>query len=125
MTFLGAAVLWREGSLFRVAFLVYALPPRGRRALNLAIHGLMLLFAVVLAYESWDFAAGTIEMTAFLAWPKKAWYMALPLSGGLMIVYSAAAMARNLLVGRDVLDPTADTPSQGTCSASDDARGHP
>lgn len=94
ITFLGAMLLWREGALFRVEVVHVMLGPRRARVLDGIVCALMLVFAVVFTYEGWVYGAGTIEYTAFLMWPKNAWYMAMPISGALMVVYTVAAMWR-------------------------------
>ncbi|MGH6943674.1 MAG: TRAP transporter small permease [Geminicoccaceae bacterium] len=93
MTFAGAVVLWREGTLFRVDFLLQKLPPRGAQALEILARLLMLAFALVFAYEGWVFTAGSIETTPFLRVSKQPWYAAMPVCGALMVVYGAAGVA--------------------------------
>ena len=94
MTFMGAVLLWRDGSLFRVEFLQSMLGREARRILQAGTLLLMLLFAVVFTWEGWVFGLGTIEMTAFLNWPKNAWYISMPVAGTLMILYTLAALWR-------------------------------
>jgi len=96
MTFLGAVVLWREGSLFRVETLLANASPSVLKAMQTVILGLSLLFAVLFTYWGWVFASGSIEMTAFLEFSKKGWYMAMPVSGILMVAYSVAGLWRLL-----------------------------
>jgi TRAP-type C4-dicarboxylate transport system permease small subunit len=95
MIFVGAAILWREGSLFRVEF-VDGLPAPVSRAFKFVTQGLMLCFALVFTWQGWVFGAGNIETTAFLGWSKTAWYMSLPFSGVLMIAYTLTAIWRLL-----------------------------
>ncbi len=95
MTFAGAAILWREGALFRVEF-VDGLSPRVSRAFKFVTQALMLCFAVAFTWQGWLFGAENIETTAYLGWSKTAWYMSLPFSGALMIVYTLAAFWRLL-----------------------------
>jgi TRAP-type C4-dicarboxylate transport system permease small subunit len=96
MTFVGAAVLWREGSLFRVDVLLHAVPDAVARGFDFATQGLMLCFALVFTWQGWVFASENIENTAFLMVSKTSWYMAMPVSGTLMIIYTLAAIWRLL-----------------------------
>jgi TRAP-type C4-dicarboxylate transport system permease small subunit len=96
MTFTGAVALWREGTLFRVDVLLLTVGPRVRKALEIAILAFSLLFALLFTWWGWKFAAGTIEMTAFLMLPKNGWYMAMPVTGALMTVYTVAALWRSI-----------------------------
>jgi TRAP-type C4-dicarboxylate transport system permease small subunit len=56
MTFLGAALLWGEGSLYRVDVLTSRLGPRAGRLLGMAVLAVALAFAVVLTVEGWRVA---------------------------------------------------------------------
>ena len=96
MTFLGAAVLWGEGCLYRVDVLVNRLPPPAARALALLAHLAALLFAGVLTVEGWRVAVLSAETTPFLRFPKSLAYASMPVSGLLMIAYTLVAMGRSL-----------------------------
>lgn len=92
--FLGAVVLWREGAHFRVEILARVLPPRPARIAEFLVHALMLVFALVFTYQSFKFAAGTAEMTAFFAVSKTAWYTSMPVAGALMTLCSIGDLGR-------------------------------
>ena len=96
MTFVGAAILWREGSLFRVDVFLHAVPDTVARGLDFATQGLMLCFALVFTWQGWVFASENVETTAYLAGSKTIWYTAMPVSGVLMITYTLAAIWRLL-----------------------------
>jgi TRAP-type C4-dicarboxylate transport system permease small subunit len=96
MTFLGAAVLWGEGALYRVDVLVGRLARRPAWVLGVLVHLLMLLFAVVLTVEGWRVAVLSAETTPFLRFPKSLAYASMPAAGLVMTGYSLAAIRRAL-----------------------------
>ncbi len=97
MTFVGAAVLWGEGCLYRVDFLTSRLPVHLGRAVELLVHLVMLLFAVVLTVEGWQVAVLSAETTPFLRYPKSLAYGSMPVAALVMIGYSLAAIRRAVL----------------------------
>jgi TRAP-type C4-dicarboxylate transport system permease small subunit len=102
MTMLGAVALWREGGLYRVVVIEERLPPAPRRALTLLHHLLMLVFALVLVVKGLEFVRDAGETTPFLGIDKSYWYLALPVPGALMALYSIAHLVRTIR-GRDTL----------------------
>ena len=102
LTMLGALALWREGGLYRVVAIESMAPPGGRRALTLMHHALMVAFALVLVWKGGEFVRDSGETLPFLGVDKALWYLALPVCGGLMAVYSVAAIVRTWR-GRDTL----------------------
>jgi TRAP-type C4-dicarboxylate transport system permease small subunit len=92
--FLGAVVLWREGAHFRVEFLQRSLAPRAAWVVEGVAYALALAFALVFSYQSYLFAAGTAEMTAFFAMSKTVWYASMPVAGALMVVAALADLWR-------------------------------
>lgn len=92
--FLGAVVLWREGAHFRVEFLQRTLARRPAWIVEGVAYALALAFAVVFSYQSYRFAAGTAEMTAFFAVSKAAWYASMPVAGALMVLAALADLWR-------------------------------
>jgi TRAP-type C4-dicarboxylate transport system permease small subunit len=96
MTFLGAAVLCGEGSLYRVDVLVAWLPAGFARVLGLGVRLLTLLFALVLTVEGWRVAVLSAETTPFLRFPKSIAYASMPVAGLIMIVYTLAGLGRAL-----------------------------
>ncbi|MFA5026949.1 MAG: TRAP transporter small permease [Candidatus Methylomirabilota bacterium] len=107
MTFLGAALLWREGTLYRVDVLADRLPGRCRLAASLLVQLLMLLFALVFTVEGYRVALLSAESFPFLRFSKSFAYASMPVSGLLMIAYTAAGIVGTLLAFRT---PQADTP---------------
>ncbi|HSB79076.1 MAG TPA: TRAP transporter small permease subunit, partial [Candidatus Methylomirabilis sp.] len=96
MTFLGAAVLWGEGSLYRVDVLISRLGPRAGWLLGLGVQLIALVFAIVLAVEGWRVAVLSAETTPFLRFPKSIAYASMPVAGLVMIAYSLRGIRRTL-----------------------------
>jgi TRAP-type C4-dicarboxylate transport system permease small subunit len=92
MTFLGAALIWREGSLYRVDVLVNRLPPGVAWVVTLFVRLVMLLFAVVLTVQGWRIAVLSAETTPFLRFPKSLAYASMPVAGLLMTVYAVIGL---------------------------------
>jgi TRAP-type C4-dicarboxylate transport system permease small subunit len=102
MTMLGAVALWRDGGLYRVVVIEEMAPPAARRALTLLHHVLMLGFALVLLLKGLEFVHDAGETMPFLVIDKSYWYLALPVPGALMALYSIAHLWRTIR-GRDTL----------------------
>ncbi len=102
MTMLGAVALWREGGLYRVIVVEEMTTPPLRRAITVLHHVLMLGFALVLLVKGLEFVRDAGETTPFLGIDKSYWYLALPIPGALMAVYSIAHLWRTLR-GQDTL----------------------
>ncbi len=96
MTFLGAAVLWGEGSLYRVDVLTSRLGSRAGWLIGLGVQLIALLFAVVLTLEGWRVAVLSAETTPFLRFPKSLAYGSMPVAGLVMIAYSLSGIYRAL-----------------------------
>jgi TRAP-type C4-dicarboxylate transport system permease small subunit len=94
LTMLGALALWREGGLYRVVVIEAAAPPRARRAIAMLHHVLMLGFALVLLVKGLEFVRDAGETTPFLGIDKSYWYLALPVPGAVMAIYSVAHLWR-------------------------------
>jgi len=97
MTFLGAALLWGEGSLYRVDVLTSRLGPRAGRLLGMAVLAVALAFAVVLTLEGWRVAVLSAETTPFLRFPKSIAYASMPVAGAIMIGYTLVGIGRAFL----------------------------
>lgn len=100
---LTTVALWREGSLYRVSMVEHMLPRVGQLALAIVINLAMLVFALMLAYYGWRFAAASGETTAFLRMDKTYWYAALPFGGIMMSIYSLVWLWR-VVAQRKTLD---------------------
>jgi TRAP-type C4-dicarboxylate transport system permease small subunit len=97
MTFLGAAVLWGEGSLYRVDVLTNRLGPQVGRIVRLGVLLVSLVFAVILTREGWRVATLSAETTPFLRFPKSIAYASMPVAGAIMMGYAAVGIGRALL----------------------------
>lgn len=96
MTFLGAAVLWGEGSLYRVDVLTNRLGPQAGRIVRLGVLLVSLVFAFILTREGWRVATLSAETTPFLRFPKSIAYASMPVAGVVMIGYALAGVGRAL-----------------------------
>jgi TRAP-type C4-dicarboxylate transport system permease small subunit len=96
MTFLGAAVLCGEGSLYRVDVLVGWLPAGIARVVGFGVRLVTLLFALVLTVEGWRVAVLSAETTPFLRFPKSIAYASMPVAGAIMMGYALVGIARAL-----------------------------
>ena len=105
LTFLGAAALWRQGTLFRVELIELMLPPSAARWITRLVKLVMLAFALVLTVQGWDFTAGALETVPFLAVSKQAWYAAMPVAGLLMTIYAIAGLIGDQPLGGGAIEP--------------------
>lgn len=96
MVFLGTAALWRDNAHIAVTFLPDLL--RGTRAgrwLQELVALLALGFLVTFTWEGWLLTGQAVSnRTPILEWPKPAWYVALPISGVVMIGYTLGRCLR-------------------------------
>ena len=104
MTMVGAVALWREGGLYRVVVIEEMMPSPMRRALTFVHHLLMLFFALVLLVKGLEFVRDAGETTPFLGIDKSYWYLALPIPGALMTVYSVVHLVRTVRGRRTLSD---------------------
>lgn len=99
LVFLGAAALWREREHFRLEFLEEKI--RRRKILfggfKLLIDGLALVFFLLLFVYGWKITARAMDTTPIFKMPKKALYLCVPLSGGLMSLYALRDLAVNFV----------------------------
>ncbi len=97
MTFLGAALLWGEGSLYRVDVLTNRLGPRAGRIVRLGVLLVSLVFAAILTREGWRVATLSAETTPFLRFPKSIAYASMPVAGAIMMGYALVGIGRAFL----------------------------
>jgi TRAP-type C4-dicarboxylate transport system permease small subunit len=105
LTFLGAAALWREGTLFRVELLELVLPARLAVWTTRLVKLVMLAFAIVFTVQGFDFTVGALETVPFLAGSKQGWYAAMPLAGALMTIYAVVGLITDRPLGGSALEP--------------------
>lgn len=98
MVFLGTAALWRENAHIAVTFLPDLLGgTRGGRLLEGLVTLLVLGFLVTFIREGWLLTLEAVgNRTPILELPKPLWYVALPVSGVVMIGYSLRRCLRLL-----------------------------
>ena len=89
MVFLGAAVLWRGRSHFRVEVLPERLAgKKSGRMLEILLSLCALVFLLVFTYEGGLIAIRATDRSPILELPRTLWYMVLPISGAIMIGYT-------------------------------------
>lgn len=97
MVFYGAAALWITREHIHVGdWLGGALAGNERlgHAYGVIVETLVLAFAVVFFYYSWQLTERALDVTNVFAIPKKILYSCMPISGAVMILYSV----RNIVV---------------------------
>jgi TRAP-type C4-dicarboxylate transport system permease small subunit len=107
MTFLGTAVLWRSRIHFRVDLIPNMLVgTRAGQILEIGLSLVSLLFLLIFTYEATVLTLRTAIPSPILAWPKALWYLAMPIAGALMVVYTFRDLW-HYLHGRMTLESTA------------------
>ena len=97
VVFLGAAVGVKRHAHFRLHLAVDRLAPRGRQIVGVFGHLVVIGFAAVLVQQGWAFAEfGRLQQTPVMGLSKSWVYLAIPLGGALMILYSVAPLWRTL-----------------------------
>ncbi len=88
MVFLGATLLWRERTHFRVEVTLSFLEgsPAGR-FLEIALQMLSLVFFLVYTYEGAILTARSVDRSPILDYPRAIWFVILPLTGSIIIGY--------------------------------------
>ena len=94
MVFLGAAALWREKDHFQVDWLPMALPPSKRRILQILTGILSLGFLVAMTWYGLQLTMKATALTPILDLPVRLFYIAIPLSGAVMLIYTLADLIR-------------------------------
>ncbi|MEO9526951.1 TRAP transporter small permease subunit [Roseibium sp.] len=98
MVFIGAAALWRERDHFQVDWLERSLPAIPARILRLVTTLLAICFLVVMTAYGADLTRSAKALTPILGLPTALFYITIPLSGAVMLIYSSAELLR-LLTG--------------------------
>jgi TRAP-type C4-dicarboxylate transport system permease small subunit len=94
LVFYGAAVVWITHSHFSVGDWIskYLKKTWAKFAYRLILELLSLVFAIVFFKYSLDLVMKTEELTTAFAMPKKYLYACMPISGGIMVIYSLKNM---------------------------------
>lgn len=104
MVFIGAAALWRDNEHFRVEWLPSKL--KGRKIghiLSFLVDLISLSFMLVLTYQGWRITILSQEWTPIFKFPKKLLYVCIPMSGGVMTIYTFRNIFRHVLALRDTI----------------------
>ena len=96
MVFVGAAALWREKDHFQVDWLPQALPALTARILRVFTCILGICFLIVMTKYGADLSSKAKALTPILGLPTALFYIAIPLSGAVMLIYSLADLVRLL-----------------------------
>ncbi|NWF92784.1 MAG: TRAP transporter small permease [Syntrophaceae bacterium] len=89
MVFLGAAVLWRARSHFRVDVVPERLAgKKWGKGLEIFLGFLSLVFLLVFTYQGGLVALQATDRSPILEFPRTLWYMSIPISGAIMIGYT-------------------------------------
>jgi TRAP-type transport system small permease protein len=89
LVFYGSAALWISREHFSVGdWIGNRLPIRPRHAYHLVIEIIALVFAVIFFYYSYNLADSAEDVTNVFQIPKWILYSCLPVSGGIMVLYS-------------------------------------
>jgi TRAP-type C4-dicarboxylate transport system permease small subunit len=93
LTLLGAAVGVNRQAHFRLHLVVDRLPPRLQRITTLLLPLMVMTFAAVLILQGMVFLElGRFQQTPVMGMPKTWIYVAIPIGGALMILYSLAQL---------------------------------
>ena len=110
LIFYGAAAVWVTHSHFSVGDWIskYLKTVRARFAYRLVVELFSLLFALVFFKYALDITLNTDEQTTAFAMSKKWLYVCMPITGGIMVLYSIKNMVLELAkVANPELDLTA------------------
>jgi len=94
--FVGAAALWREKDHFAVNWLPQNLPPLSGRCLSIFTCILGILFLATVTKYGLDLTLKARALTPILDLPTSLFYITIPLSGAVMLIYSLADLLRLL-----------------------------
>ena len=104
LVFIGVAALWRDNEHFRVEWLPHKL--KGKKIdyiLELVIDLISLSFILVLTYQGWRITVLSQDWTPIFKFPKKLLYMCIPMSGGIMTIYTFRNIFGHVLALRDTI----------------------
>jgi len=89
MVFLGATLLWRGRTHFRVELIPSLLRDSlAGRILAIALQLLALVFFVVYTYEGGILTVQSVDRSPILDFPRAIWYVILPITGAVIIGYT-------------------------------------
>lgn len=95
LIFIGAAGLWRRGEHFRVDLVDQMMTSAvARRQLAIVVELFSIAFLAILTYYGSSFAFRATDTSPTFSLPMFYWYASMPVSSGLMLVYSLAHLWR-------------------------------
>jgi len=96
MVFIGTAAVWRSGAHIAIDFLPQALAGTwAGQALQAAAGLLVLGFLAVFTWQGWFFTLQSGGSTSpMLILPRPLWYVVVPVSGLLMIIYTVSGILK-------------------------------
>ncbi len=98
LVFIGAAVLWRDNSHFRVDWLYSKIEHRTAGSiLGIFIESASLFFLSVMAYQGLRLTMLANDWTPILKLPKRILYIDIPIAGTLMMLYSIRNVVRHVI----------------------------
>lgn len=95
MVFFGAALLWRNGTHFRVDLLPHLLA--GTKAapwLEVVVNFISLLFFLILAWQGTALSIEAVDTSPILELQKSIWYAVIPAAAFIMIGYTVRDIVR-------------------------------
>lgn len=99
LVFIGAAVLWRENSHFRVEWLSSKLGNRtAGHVLGVIVEVISLFFLAVMTHQGLRLTLLANDWTPILKLPKRILYLDIPVAGSLMIAYGIRNIVHHLLL---------------------------
>lgn len=96
MVFVGTAALWREQDHFRVGWLAEVLPPAAARPVAVIVVLGEAAFLLAMTRYGYDLTVRSRAMTPILDLPTALFYVVIPISGAVMLAYSARDLVQAL-----------------------------
>lgn len=99
LVFIGAAVLWRENSHFRVEWLPSKLGNRtAGHVLGIIVELISVFFLAVMTHQGLRLTLLANDWTPILKLPKRLLYLDIPIAGSLMIAYGIRNILQHILL---------------------------
>jgi TRAP-type transport system small permease protein len=110
MVFLSSTVVYRRGQHIAIDLFGERLGPRGRAVIGIAITLLLAFFFFLMVRYGWELSSRTMnQRSSALRYPMGYAYAALPVGGGLLLLYALENLVGHVrvLLRRDPPDPPA------------------
>jgi TRAP-type C4-dicarboxylate transport system permease small subunit len=119
LVFYGSAALWISREHFSVGdWIGKRLAGRQKHFYRLVVESITLVFALIFFYYSYALTDAAEDVTNVFAIPKWILYSCLPVSGGIMIIYSV----RNIITELAGIIKGSDAAGGDVCTAAQDKR---